>query len=232
MAKPLTIGARHFKTKKAAEDACRSILYGYPQGGIVTDPDHRQFLDDLLLRHHDPVGKIGCGILRYEVRQNPAYPSQTSFYLVRVDGTETDFSFIRCITPTNQRYSALEAMRQAIAPQVIAVVERTFAEQKTVTCALTGVPLISRQDAHVDHAQPTFLDLATAFAENVGGWDMVQVASGDGVIGTQMADDQQREAWCVFHAERANLRVVSIQANLSLLRRGQRRATDSAEDQA
>ncbi|MEW2375988.1 hypothetical protein AB0883_07765 [Micromonospora sp. NPDC047812] len=115
---------------------------------------------------------------------------------------------------------------------VIAVVERAFAKQKTATCALTGIPLVSRQEAHVDHAQPTFLDLATAFAEHAGGWDTVQVASGDGVIGTQMADDQQREAWCAFHAERANLRVVSIQANLSLLRRGQRRAADSAEDQA
>lgn len=219
MAKPLTIGTRFFKTKKAAEDECRAILYGYPAGATVTDANHHRFLDDLLLRHPDAAKKIGCGVIRFEVRQNPEYPRQRGIFLIRTDGTETDFSVFNCITPPTTRVLALDAMRHAIAPQVIAVAERAFTATQPARCALTGVPLASRLEAHVDHAEPTFLQLARTFVDGVGGWDRVEVGSTDGMIGRVMVNEAQREAWCAFHAERARLRVVSIQANLSLLRR-------------
>ncbi|MBN1170874.1 MAG: DCL family protein [Micromonosporaceae bacterium] len=224
MAKPIVIAGRGFPTKKAAEDACREILYGYAVGQPVSNSEHVDLLQALLMRHPHSDEKTGCGIVRFEVRQNPQFPSQRTLFLVRADGSETDFSFLKCITQPTQRHRVLDALRIAVAPQVIDVARRAFSSGNPVLCALTGQPLASFSEAHVDHGNPTFLQIAVNFASSQGGWEYIPLDRSDGMIGEELAHATQLRAWTQFHARCARLRVVSINANLSILRTGPNRA--------
>jgi hypothetical protein len=134
------------------------------------------------------------------------------------------FSFLKCITPPTQRHRALDALRMAIAPQVVEIARRAFESGNPVACALTGQLLSSFSEVHVDHGNPTFLQIATQFANSQGGWESVQLARSDGMIGEELASVTQLREWTQFHARIAQLRVVSINANLSILRTGTNRA--------
>lgn len=219
----ISIGTHVFKTKKEAADSCRRILYAQPIGSIVTAREDHDFLIELLLRHPDPDGKIGVGVLRFEIRENPLFPTRRLLSLIRVDGTETDFSFLKCLTQPTVRSMVLSTLRREISDQTACVARVAFATGESVRCALTGVILDTMADAHVDHYDPTFLPLATQFVEGVGGWEMISLRRADGMVGELLADPDQRQQWRGYHAQHAHLRVVSIIANLSLLTRGVRR---------
>ncbi|WP_084685318.1 DCL family protein [Nonomuraea coxensis] len=219
-AKPILIGERFFSTKSDALQECRGILYHYPVGACVQDPTHEQFLVDLLQLHPDAERKVGSGIDHFEVRANPLYPNKVSFFIVRTDGSETEFSFTKCLTPPTQRELVLRAMRQVVGPQVIAFLNAAFRNSDQVRCAVTDVILESPNEVHVDHFDPEFIDLATDYVLAHGGWDAFDLISTDGVVGPTFADDGQAQAWADHHRDVASLRIVSIQANLSNLRRG------------
>jgi len=208
VATKVTIGEREFSSKKDAQNECRRILYSLPTESIITDRNDHQFLNDLVMRHPDAVQKVGVGILRYEIRSNPTFPSQRCLYLIRTDGTGTDFSFLKCITAPTPRHLVLDAMRKEIAPQVVAVARAAFAGPAPATCALTGQVLDSLAHAHVDHHDPTFLRLATDFVDLAGGWDALPVHRGDGLIGVRLANQDHCTAWSEYHARTARLRVV------------------------
>ncbi len=95
--KPMLIGVRTFALKRDAEDACREILYRYHPGDRISEPADEQFLLDLLDLHPQRDSKLGGGVAYFEVRTNPKFVRQKSFYLIRVDGSETDFSFVKCV---------------------------------------------------------------------------------------------------------------------------------------
>ncbi|MDH2429680.1 DCL family protein [Sphaerisporangium sp. TRM90804] len=219
-AKPILIGEQLFSKKSDALQACRDVLYHYPAGARVHDPTHERFLIDLLQLHPDTERKVGSGIDHFEIRANPLYPNQVSFFIVRTDGSETEFSFTKCLTPPTQRHLVLNAMRQAVGPQVIAFLHATFRDGDEVRCAVTGAILNGPDGAHVDHYDPEFLVLATDYVLAHGGWDAFELFSTDGAVGPSFADVKQAEAWVDHHRMPASLRVVSIRANLSLLRRG------------
>lgn len=220
---PVLVGHRSFALKKDAEDACRELLYRYPPGSRVTSPDDEQFLLDLLDLHPERSDKVGCGVAYFEVRVNPTFTRQRTFYLIRVDQTETDFSFMKCLKPPTHRQLVLGAMRREVANQVYEFAEQTYDADSVVRCAVTG-QVIERANAHVDHSSPTFLELAEQFIIQYGGWDGFIIAHADRSIGVQLGDEGQAKEWRDYHRQYANLRVVSIEANLSILKRAAKAA--------
>jgi hypothetical protein len=220
--KPILVGSRAFALKKDAEDACRQILYKYQPDSRVVEAKDEQFLLDLLGLHPDCDGKLGDGIDFFEIRTNPKFVKQRTFYLIRRDGSETDFSFVKCLRPPTHRQVVMAAMRHEVVMQIADFADLAYGSNLEVPCATTGV-MVSRDAAHVDHSSPTFVELAEDFAARHGGWDEFAVAHADGSIGVQLGNFEQAKAWRDYHCENARLRIVSIQANLSLLRRGVKR---------
>lgn len=100
---PILVGNRSFALKKDAEDACREILYRYEPGSRISEHADEQFLLDLLELHPQRDEKMGCGVEYFEIRVNPKFVRQRSFYLIRVDRSETDFSFMKCLKPPSHR---------------------------------------------------------------------------------------------------------------------------------
>ncbi|WP_414649746.1 DCL family protein [Dyella sp.] len=71
------------------------MLSRYNIGEIVSPVDAVD-LGHLLSRHNDLNQKIGCGVSHYKVDMD-GYGGKC-FWLVRSDGTEEDFTYVRCVT--------------------------------------------------------------------------------------------------------------------------------------
>jgi len=218
----IVINDQEFKTKKELTQFVRTILYGaapeMPLGEV-----EQAFLLALLKRHKYAAKKVGCGIAMFFVRVNATWGSNNRcFWLRRVDGTETDFSFLECITPTPLRAEFMRACRHTISQQVIDF----KGSQKLVlgpmmVCPVTG-ERIAIDDAHVDHTPPqTFQAIVDAFvAQYQIDVDLVPIiADRDEQLANEFADLAMADLWATFHQQNARLRLISREANLSVIRK-------------
>ena len=216
------LGGQVFTTKTAVRDAVRTLLHGVPAGREVpetADP----FLRDLLELHPEADEKIGIGVDHFEVRTNRVNGGATpGFWVVRCDGSATDFSYKSCIDGKKQapKDEFIRACRQAIQAHITEDRQRFFAEAPAPTCALTGVPL-THKTAHVDHCPPyTFARIVEAFVV-LHGLDINNPRlidnGGDGVMIPTFADLTLREKFIQFHNNHAKLRVISTAANMTIV---------------
>lgn len=213
-----TINGEEFSTKSKLTERIQEILYSYRDGQSLNMFDF-PFMLAVLELHPDSVQKIGCGVSRIEVRENPVYRKNFGFWAIRTDGTETDFSFIECLSPSSHGKKVFSAFRVAVEDQTIAFKRGVFRVFNTLTCELTGEE-ITFLTSHVDHKPPHTFDklvekfLATNYL-NVS--EINIVGSGvDGCVQNTIDDHVIRKLWRVFHKNNCVLRVVSRTGNLSV----------------
>lgn len=208
-----------FSTQKSLVTRIRQILHRYPDRKPLEKPDFL-FMADLLTRHPDYEQKVGDGLAAIWTQPNPVYPNTRNFWLERIDGTSTDFSFMDCLTHPTHLRKFHRACRTAISPDIMAFKVRFFKEKQDVCCPFTGEAL-SLQNAHVDHAIP-FASLVSEFikAHQI---EVSQVEIGgkaeDQTCLDRFLNPQLEQQWRRFHYDHAEFRVVSPRANLGILRR-------------
>lgn len=66
------------------------------EGGAISE-EGQKFVLDLLQAHADPKSKEGPGVKAVKVGCNPEFPDTKCFVLERVDGSEVDFSYLKCV---------------------------------------------------------------------------------------------------------------------------------------
>jgi hypothetical protein len=93
-AKPVTIGEKSFGTRNDANGFIQELLNDQPLKVAIPEP-HHSFLCSLVSRHPNVAEKVGPGIQHFTVE--PALHGTRCFYLTRVDGTKTDFSYLKCV---------------------------------------------------------------------------------------------------------------------------------------
>lgn len=232
MAKQIELAnGRSWRAQNAAEQHFRDIRDRYPLKTPIDDPSDHDDLCALLERYDtaivDGASKIGCGIDRFEVRINyGSYGGSTKgFWVVRTDGSETDFSFISAVKgePKPQAQEFSDACRSAVATDILAAKKAVFKEHGDamgrVPCELTDEPITFEQ-AHTDHAYPKFGHLVVTFRA-ARGWhevipEGVLTRAQDGQTITTFADPADAEAFRKFHHASAILRVVARGKNLSM----------------
>ena len=216
MGREKIIGAYVFPTRKAAEEAIRSVLHHAPLRVPLTG-DEFALISALVSCHPDAEARIGAGIASIDVRIIDY--GQRGFWITRVDGTMTDFSYRKALDGApNQRTLVLSALRREVREDIDAFRREVFALDPHPVCPLTGQPLAFGPDAHVDHSDPTFVELAEGWVLTQGGWDAVNVCPDDGP-GQRLVDHAQHADWIAWHRQRARLRVVHRSANLARYRR-------------
>lgn len=209
-----------FATKAAAEKHCSTIL----NKPSLSDEDSA-FLSALIELHHERDQKIGVGIRRFFVGSDLRFGGRC-FWIERIDGTRTDFSFKTCLKPPTHESDVRQALRFLITPQVMAFRDNAFFLASEVACAITG-EMVTTDGAHIDHRPPlTFLALIESFLKTMGlTYERIPVKpTADGDTATYLADDEIGRAWCEYHQANAVLQVVTTRANLS---QGGRRDTSS-----
>jgi hypothetical protein len=196
--------------KKRATELCRAILTETPDGTPVTDEPVALFLAALLSRHPCAGEKTGCGIAFFTTATERVYQTR-HFVIVRTDGSFTDFSFTACITAPSHKDECRKAMRAAVADQVAGFRRHCFTRDPAQACAKCGA-LLSRK-AEVDHAGPSFDQLASDYAAAVGGWEKVTLEpSAEGETGRRLSPGDAY-TWGLFHQRYASLRLLCAPCN-------------------
>lgn len=213
----ITIHGETFASKAALQRRVRELLSSGP-GPLPTGS--YEFVIDLLRRHPSADEKLGVGVRAIRIVLAKPYNTRC-LEIERIDGTRTDVSYLECLRSSTPREWFRACCRTAVVPQIQAARHLAFAASATVVCPISG-ELITAEDGHVDHAPPwTFHVIVDAFiaAFSIDVAD-VTYTDGDGVVESRFANADMSLSFGRFHAERAQLRVVSRRANLSLLRSG------------
>jgi Protein of unknown function (DUF3223) len=232
-AKAIQLGVLQFASKKSLLEHCHGVLHRYEIGARVTEDD-AAFLLLLLERHHERDQKVGAGLSHFTVAT--ALPAGRCFLIHRIDGTVTDFSFNKCISPPaiDQRLHA--ALRLEIDEHVKLAKKRFFIEHSgldgRVACNQSGQS-ISFEEAHADHALPlSFWVLAETFLQATNiltgtPLDETLLAPlADQQFGRPLARRWLAEKWRQFHNKLAHIQIVTRQVNLKLAHLAKPRPSD------
>lgn len=231
MAKPVVIGPMNFPTQLAALNHYKTILHHYKDGEHIREPEHHSDLVALVDRFDDilkGVGELAKGdgkITRFEKRKNTGTGwSSSGFWIVRRDGSETDFSYIDAVKgkPKGAAQDFYNACRDAVALDLVLAKKNAFSlygdSEGQVECELTGKRVMF-EEAHLDHAWPYFSQIVCGFRA-ARGWSReipegVVTPPRDGQTKTSFIDDVVANAFRDFHYSQAELRILSKEANLS-----------------
>lgn len=214
--RPLTIGTQAFPSMTKATEYVKQILNhsDYAHEGAKLSGDDDSFMRELIFLHPDAENKIGVGVNHIEIRRNPDFPTTRCFFIVRPDGSSTEFSYGKCIAQKNTHLSNLKrAFRDAVAEDVSASRERLLRSEEVRA-------LIAQQELiHMDHFDPTFDCLVGKFILQRPDVEWKQVEfEGLGVDNSSTVTFQDRELGAqfrAFHSAHAKLRPVTRLENLS-----------------
>jgi hypothetical protein len=213
--RPIVIGKIEFATVGAAKKHVQRLVAQYANGAIANQAD-TEFLSDLLELHPSCAGKVGAGIRAFRFEKNPVYPRTRTIFIDRIDGSPTDFSWVKCLDGETPERLKRAAMRNAVVDQIIEFKREVFSHGRVV-CPLTGQEL-SWGFCHVDHCAPhTFDKLVDEWlvSENLT-LDSVEISpSRDSSFSRTLTNDAQSQSWRKFHNERKQLRLLAPRANLS-----------------
>ncbi|MBW2070004.1 MAG: DCL family protein [Deltaproteobacteria bacterium] len=210
------IGRQTFKNKKEIIDFTSNLLHSHKIGEYLS-PEHSDFLLDLIKTGHRWASqKIGPGIKAFRVSENPVFHKKC-FMIERIDGSETDFSFYKCVyQPKDWHYrDYLDACRATVAQQIIDFKREFFRTNQDPVCEVAGTPLTPR-NSHVDHFPVRFID-------TVANWELsrgivpseVEIGGyADAETRKYFLDQTIADDWAAYHLEYATLRVVLAEVNL------------------
>ena len=209
MTKPVELTSKSFRSQKAAEDYFRDMLHRYGDGDEVNEEDHR-LLYELLQRHPEAEVKIGIsGVRSFYRARTDMYKS--CFFVMRKDGSTTDFSLRSCITgqPPSLKQEFYEACMQAVSAELMERKRTLFREAGgTLWCSKTG-ECVTLTDSEYRHTAPKFREIVNSFVEARG----IEVGAVGLSVGSDMqyvttfTDAKLEEDFKTFHSEHAQLAI-------------------------
>jgi hypothetical protein len=213
----VTLGRLTFPSKQAAKAALREIRDRHQDGVPILEDDAVDILLGVVAAHPQAKEKVGAGITGFFVAKAPEF-STKCFYLRRIDGSATDFSWNEAITPTKPIDRLRMACRNAIENQKTRFEDAKWpsSDIQPRVCPVTGKPF-SRSEAHVDHQPPqTIKSLVAGWltVENLAVDDIQIDHTGDLRCVDTFAESDQRESWRTYHGDHAQLRLISAEGNL------------------
>lgn len=204
-----TVGPFNFGSKTEATRAIRDILHNTEPDTHLTGPD-LELLVGLVHLHQKADEKIGPGIASISVKVIEF--GQPGFWIHRVDGTSTDFSYRKALSHPSRHGELRAVMRRAIAPSVLEFKRGLFSQVDSVACPLTG-EVLTWEHGHVDHVVP-FNRIADEFlaAFKIDPSDIV-LRCGDGQIGSRL-ESPLHEMWVDWHERSVQYRYIHPSANI------------------
>lgn len=209
----IQIGNRVFVSKEAAQEYFKE-MQGRWLGYTPIVGEDSEMLHDLITLHKWASEKIGVGIRYFSVRLNKPWDTK-SFWITRVDDTETDFSYIKCLSqPTNWKLADLkQACRESIVPDILLFRDTHI----SLPCPITGV-ILTPTNSHVHHDYPAFNEIFKLWLEETGtsedDWELCGYE--DGATKKVFKNKADALSFAMFHNNHARLRLLSIEAHTKL----------------
>ncbi len=98
----IIVANKEFETKSALQTFTKAILNSYPLYHHLSQDD-QFFISELLKRHPEHDKKVGSGIQSIQIKPDGHWGTTRCFYIIRTDGSETDFSYGHCINNDTSR---------------------------------------------------------------------------------------------------------------------------------
>ncbi|MGW4049498.1 DCL family protein [Streptomyces sp. NPDC004779] len=212
-----SIAHRTYRTKGDAKEIIRAILYSHPVGSTVEDEEHHLLLLDLLDMHPHAEDKIGPGVEAFAIAppQRGPYPG---FRVIRTDGTYIDFSYLECLQPRTYRQQVLNVMGDEVKQT-----KTDYFESRRTAGTLrsdSSGQLLDSANTAVSYFQgPSFNEIATEFAESLGGWEAIELTSSAEKGLGRFVDRDLAQRWFDHHRSRAVFGLLTQQESLRLPRR-------------
>lgn len=211
-------GGKTFKTKTTLKDYCKFVLNN---SGVNTtlDGEWNDVLIDVLRMHEDFHEKTKGQEYQIGVRVCPINPRNKQFYILRADGTDTDFSYYKAISSKSKESYIKETLRAAIKDQTIEFKNNYFASNQDskgyVLCMETSLKL-KKKDSHLDHYPKQFDEIVKEWIDimQLSSQDIVLVAPPDNGTAWFMQDEVLLKSFQDYHKEQAQYRVVLNKVNL------------------
>uniref|UniRef100_UPI002F908769 DCL family protein n=1 Tax=Streptomyces virginiae TaxID=1961 RepID=UPI002F908769 len=207
-----SIGHRDYPTKKDARETIRAILHGYPVGSTVDNEEHHLLLLDLLDMHPRAEDKIGPGVEAFAIAP-PQRGPHPGFRVIRTDGTPIDFSYLECLQPRTYRQQVLNVMGDEVKQTKTDYFESRRAAG-TLRSDSSG-QLLDTANTAVSYFQgPSFNEIATEFAESLGGWEAIELTSSAEKGLGRFVDRDLAQRWFDHHHSRAVFGLLTQQESL------------------
>ena len=202
-------------TKKEMTNRCREILNDTSK--IVDKPSTDFLINNIFPNHLRWKNKVGVGIDHIEVR--PDIYGGKCFYLVRVDGSFTDISYVKSITPEKPIDYVKRACRTAVEGKIM---EKRESITLPYTCPITGEIIWDMSNIHIDHYDLTFDELFNDWIKDKDINELYKKtldSSKDNSTITYFNDKEIIKDFVEFHNKHTHLRAVSKKANLGELKK-------------
>lgn len=201
------------RSNKAILEECRRILRETPPNEQVSDPkDFNFLLSAFSLAPYWEEKTRGQKIVGIKKDRSGWSYNNYCFYLLREDGTETDFSFNKMFRKDPALNDILLAARQAVAP-VISEFRKTFKP-----FVFEGYLVEREQEVDVDHYDKTFRELCAIWIEKHGGVGEIMKCvnrTDDGDTKTCFTQEELVQDFVAFHNANTHLRFLPKKVNRS-----------------
>jgi len=204
-------------TKKRQIKLCQDIRNKYKDKEFLNAEDFK-CIDLILRKHRWYKQKVGSGEYDILVGTNKLYNTR-GFFILRDNGTTTDFSFYECIYPTKVfKQDFIKAARAAIAEDIIKA-RTTYFNRSTIHICDICRKSITINNSHADHFPIKFKTLLDNFIKlyNIKDFEkLTEPESWDNKIGCEITDEKVIFSWIYYHMKYAKLRMLCPGCNLSL----------------
>jgi len=183
------------------------MLHGAELGVELGEPEH-SFLMEMLKRHPEYRKKLGPGVRAFRVTTSE-YKNRC-FEVIRVDGTETDFSYTKCVTEPTPLTDFTKALKKSVERQVWEAKEKVFLWDEVIPCPLSGEGM-TREQAVVEYVEPNSFEWIVeefCVSEKLEKTNLPMGPSPEG--GMVLTDSALEARWQAFHESRAKFRVMSV----------------------
>ncbi len=174
-----------------------------------------QYMSSILKNHPYYEKKRKVGIKNLFIKKTIF--NNNGFFIERIDGTTTDFSFHQCLNKENRIQKVRSMFRTAIKEQIWNFRDKEFSNSSTIICPILSIP-VAKSNCHVDHFNPMFYELLNGFIkQNSLNLNDIKIGgeNQDNIMQYYFLDKNLEANWQKFHLENAKLRVTSIRGNLT-----------------
>jgi len=219
--KETIIGERKFASKKDALNFYKVILNSYENGDCLEKTDFDEVFQ-LLKTHPDFIKKVGLGVEKIRITKSK-YNTKV-FEIVRLDESTDLFSYRHRINSPDSDFTKFgRACRKAVQNDMWRVKKAYFVEHSKkgkVKCQETN-ELLLWEELNVDHRQPnTFSVILDRFIEiNQINLKDIEYVKCDGEA-DGLADKKLTIMFVEYHSQKANLRIVKKDINMSRSHQG------------
>jgi len=214
----IEVADKKFKTKTTLTAYCKHVLNNAKLNTLL-EGEWFDVIDGVLRMHESYAEKTGGEGYSIGVRKCFINGRNRQFYILRADGSDTDFSYLKAMTAKSKTGYIKETLRAAIVEQTIDWKNNYFDEYADrlgyVICPETNLK-VKKKDSHIDHYPKQFDEIIKEWVDlyDVKSDEIVLKSNGDNSTAWEMEDQELLKTFIEFHKEQAEYRIVLNKVNL------------------